>query len=114
MQLGGRSLLVDPILVPRLFTLKRAAPLGIAVANLPPIDAVLITHNHRDHLDTDSLAALGRSGPGGAPPLFVVPKGVGPTVIATAKGAKAIELGWWEHADVGGARVTLVPSPSMT
>ena len=53
---------------------KRAQPPGLALEQLPRIDLVLISHNHYDHLDLDSVQALNRQ-PGG-PPLFVVPLGI--------------------------------------
>ncbi len=109
-QLGGRSLLVDPVLVSNLFTLRRAVPPGIARENLPPIDAILITHNHRDHLDAASLSSLAHAGREGAAPLFIVPKGVGSTVARAVRGARVIELDWWEPTTLGEARITLVPA----
>lgn len=61
-QVAGLNVLADPVFAERASPVpfagpKRVNPPGIAFADLPPIDAVLITHNHYDHLD---LAALGR------------------------------------------------------
>lgn len=62
-QLAGLNILIDPVWSERasplrFFGPRRVNPPGIALADLPPIDVVLITHNHYDHLDLDTLAAL--------------------------------------------------------
>ena len=77
-QLGGLNVLTDPIFSERASPLsylgpKRAQPPGVALADLPHIDVVLISHNHYDHLDEASVRALNAQ-PGG-PPVFVVPRG---------------------------------------
>ncbi|MFO0618540.1 MAG: MBL fold metallo-hydrolase [Polyangiaceae bacterium] len=109
-QLGGRSLVVDPIWAEGLFIQKRATRPGLTLDALPVIDAVLVTHNHRDHLDAPSLRALAERARarGDAPPTFIVPLGVGAQLPRRL--GPVVELGWWDHADVGDARVTLVPS----
>src|SRR5215813_4622291 len=72
--LGGKRILIDPIFAPRIAALPRLTPPGIAFADLPPIDLVLVTHNHRDHLDGWTISRLG-SGPS-----YVVPLGNGRVV----------------------------------
>lgn len=62
-QVAGLNLLVDPVWSERASPLawigpRRVNPPGIAWAALPPIDAVLVTHNHYDHLDLATLARL--------------------------------------------------------
>jgi L-ascorbate metabolism protein UlaG (beta-lactamase superfamily) len=62
-QLSGLNILVDPVWADRVspFTFagpKRVNPPGIAFDDLPPIDAVLITHNHYDHLDGRTVARI--------------------------------------------------------
>jgi len=62
-QVAGLNLLVDPVWSDRASPLpwagpKRVNPPGIAWSALPPIDAVLVTHNHYDHLDLATLARL--------------------------------------------------------
>ena len=100
---SGKRLLVDPLLRPNLGPLRRRAPVGIPAAELPPIDYVLVTHNHRDHLDPKSLAMV----PGA--PLFIAP--LGNAAVLRAAGAKeVVELDWWERHDGDGLDVTLVPA----
>jgi hypothetical protein len=69
--LGGRHILTDPIFSTRLGTIARLAPPGIAFRALPPVDVVVVSHNHRDHLDPRSIALLGPA------PTYVVPDGAG-------------------------------------
>jgi L-ascorbate metabolism protein UlaG (beta-lactamase superfamily) len=61
-QTPGLNIITDPVLFdsigPRLFPSKTVTNPGVAVADLPRIDVVLISHNHYDHLDLDSLRAI--------------------------------------------------------
>lgn len=75
-QVAGRNILIDPVFAKRASPVrfagpKRVNPPGIALADLPPIDAVLITHNHYDHLDGPSLARIWQA----HQPLIVAPLG---------------------------------------
>ncbi|MEK6546519.1 MAG: MBL fold metallo-hydrolase, partial [Nitrospinota bacterium] len=54
MRIGGKFIITDPVLWDINFLLKRKTPFPIEPANLPPIDYVLISHGHYDHLDTKS------------------------------------------------------------
>src|SRR5580692_7413673 len=86
--LGGKRTLVDPIFRHRLGPVARLAPPGLAIDALPPVDVVLITHNHRDHLDPWSLRRLGPA------PQYVVPPGTGaPLVHALPVGSQRCALG---------------------
>lgn len=110
-QIGGLNLLTDPMFGPRASPVpfagpRRRAPPGIALADLPPVDAVLLTHNHYDHLDKGSVRALARRHPEA---VWMVPLRLGPFVRAL--GAKAVaELDWWEEHPVGPLRVTATPA----
>jgi L-ascorbate metabolism protein UlaG (beta-lactamase superfamily) len=108
-QAGGLSMLTDPVFsddVGGLF--HRYAPPGVALHDLPPIDLVVISHNHRDHLDEASVRALGPS------VHFVVPLGLGKWFRARGL-TNVTELDWWQSTLVDGrkggqATVTLVPA----
>lgn len=68
-EIGGVRVLTDPNFDRRLAgILPRVAPPGIALDRLPPLDAVLLSHAHADHLSRRSLAALPREIPIFAPP----------------------------------------------
>ena len=115
-QLGGLSVLTDPMFSQRASPLgfigpKRVQPPGVPLWKLPPIDVVLVSHNHYDHLDLPSVTALARQ-PGGSP-LFVVPLGL--AAWFHAKGVtRVIELDWWQghtlQTSRGTAELVLVPA----
>jgi len=102
-QLGGRSLLIDPIFAMRIATVPRNGPPGLAPADLPKIDVVVITHNHRDHMDAASLLRLGPV------PVYVVPQGLGEW-FRRAGLPRVVEMSWWEQREVEGFEITFVPS----
>ena len=96
-QLGGLNLLTDPAFSERASPVgfagpQRAQPPGLALADLPHIDVVLISHNHYDHLDEASVVALNAQA--GGPPLFIVPLGL-KAWLADAGIGNAVELDWW-------------------
>ena len=64
---GGARLLTDPVLRPRVAHLSRRAP-TVDPRDLMPLDAVLLSHVHRDHLDVPTLRLIGdrRAGRGPA------------------------------------------------
>jgi L-ascorbate metabolism protein UlaG (beta-lactamase superfamily) len=99
-QLCGVSVLVDPVLGESIvgFT-KRNGNAPLAAAALPPIAAQLVSHNHYDHMDMPSLRAVGA-------PVVV---GLGNARSVSGR-LPATELGWWDSVEVGGVRVTFVPS----
>jgi L-ascorbate metabolism protein UlaG (beta-lactamase superfamily) len=121
--LGGLRILIDPILVPSIgvgpLGSKRLAPPGIPIEQLADIDVVLVTHNHRDHLDDDTLSRIvaahavhpAKLGKKTAPirPRFVVPRGNGALMAKLGAGV-VDELEWWETVRVGQVEITLVPA----
>ena len=110
-QAGGLNLLTDPQFSERASPFsfigpKRAQPPGVALADLPRIDVVVISHNHYDHLDEASVVALNRQ-PGG-PPLFLVPLGQKPWFAGVGI-TQVVELDWWQSHRVGATEIALVP-----
>jgi len=110
-QIGNVRVLTDPHFSERAFPVqwagpKRYQPPGIALADLPHVDVVLISHNHYDHLDEGSVRALNAQA-GGAP-LFVVPLGLEPWFEAIGiKNVRALD--WWDEIEVAGAKIVLTP-----
>jgi len=110
-QIGGLNVLTDPHFSDRAspaqwFGPKRWQPPAILLRELPHIDIVVISHNHYDHLDADSVKALNAQA--GGPPLFVVPLGVERWLAEEGiRNAKALD--WWDAVERNGVRVHLVP-----
>ncbi len=60
-QLGGKNLLIDPIWAKAISgVVKRNCEPGVRIEDLPRIDAVLVSHNHRDHMDAPTFEAASR------------------------------------------------------
>ena len=107
----GKMVLVDPVLKERAspFTWigpKRFHPAPVSVEDLPPIDVVLITHDHYDHLEEPTIRQLdSKTG------LFLMPLGIGELLedwgIAPEK---VVELDWWEHHKLGSLDFTATPA----
>ncbi len=110
-QIGGINVLTDPIFSQRASPLpflgpQRAQPPGLVLAELPHIDAVVISHNHYDHLDLPSLQAL--QGQAGGPPLVVVPRGNQAWLQGEGL-SRVVELDWWQSTAVQGVQIMLTP-----
>ena len=113
-QAGGLQVLTDPIFSQRASPFswlgpQRAQPPGVALHDLPPIDAVLISHNHYDHLDRDSLVRLYQRGIEKAhPTAFLVPLGL--KALLQEWGIAGVqELDWWQTATLGVTQFYLTP-----
>ena len=110
-QVGGQNVLIDPNFAPWLFVLKRLRRPGLMVRDLPPIDLVLVTHAHFDHLHRPSLRAIARASyrQRGTRPTIVIPTHVNDLVSDLGFG-KIVEIDWWENHRQGDLTITSVPS----
>lgn len=99
-QVDGFNILTDPVWSNRVSPVSFAGPKrihrpGIDFEKLPKIDLVLISHNHYDHMDSETISALEKK----FTPLFVVP-------LANAEKMKSFgatrvhELDWWESLEI--------------
>lgn len=111
-QAGGLNVLTDPIFSRRASPLQfmgpaRWHPPGLSLEQLPHIDVVVISHNHYDHLDRQSIRALARQ-PGGSP-LFLMPLRL--KSWFSAQGIdNAAELDWWQEHRHGGVEFHCTPA----
>ena len=115
--MGGLNLLTDPVFSPRASPLswvgpRRVNPPGVPLEMLPPIDAVLVSHDHYDHLDEPSVRALHARF--GYHVIWFAPLGFAPW-FARLGIHHVVELDWWEHgaiplADGGMLVVTATPA----
>jgi L-ascorbate metabolism protein UlaG (beta-lactamase superfamily) len=110
LQIGGRKVLIDPVFSKRLVVLRRQRRPGLLVEELPPIDLVLLTHAHMDHLSISSLRRVIRATRRltGKAPEVIVPRGV-EDLVATLGFSQIHGLAWWDRIDVQGLRVTMTP-----
>jgi len=99
-QIAGVTILTDPIFGSPSWLFPRVIPAGIPVSLLPAIDLILISHNHRDHMDAPSLAAIRR-----ANPHVKVMVGLGDKRwFDRREFAHTTEHGWWDERIVQTAR----------
>jgi len=110
-RIDGRTVLTDPYLSPYAAPVpgigpKRFAGTGIGIDRLPKLDAILLSHNHYDHLDAIALRQLSARN---RDCVFVVPLGLAP-IIRRLGFRRIHELDWGEtHAD-SGLTVTALPA----
>lgn len=101
---AGTTILIDPIFSRDAgWFYPRHAPPGLRLDQLPAIDLLLVSHSHYDHLDASSVKALPRD------VAVVVPLGLGRWFCRRGF-TNVRELGWWQAAELGKVRVTLVPA----
>jgi N-acyl-phosphatidylethanolamine-hydrolysing phospholipase D len=111
----GLNILTDPIFAERASPVsfagpRRHQPPGLALSELPHIDAVLISHSHYDHLSLDTLRALNKQ-KGGAP-TYYVPLGVDLWLEKNVTGgdrSKIVRLDWWDSAKIKDTEIHFLP-----
>lgn len=108
-QTAGLNILTDPVWAERAGPFGRFGPRrqrepGVAFADLPPIDHVLVSHNHFDHMDLTTLRRLaGRDRPG-----VITPLGNRGYLAGTGN---VVEVDWWQSLPLGNT-VELVAVPA--
>ncbi|WP_055591149.1 MBL fold metallo-hydrolase [Streptacidiphilus griseoplanus] len=110
-EIDGARVLFDPVWGERCSPVpfagpRRLHPAPLAPAELGPLDAVVISHDHYDHLDMPSIRALAGSGA-----MFAVPLGVGAHLERWGVPAGRItELDWHESTEAAGLTLTATPA----
>ena len=111
LQMGGLNVLTDPVFSERSFPVQWAGPRRVmapamSLEELPPIDVVLLSHSHYDHLDKPATKWLAQHHPDAT---WVVPLELGRYVRGFGV-RHAVELDWWERVEVKGLSVTATPA----
>jgi N-acyl-phosphatidylethanolamine-hydrolysing phospholipase D len=108
-QLAGVNVLTDPVwgdhVGPPLLGVHRLVPPGIRFEDLPRIHAVVISHDHYDHLDLPTVQRLARA----HNPTFFVPLGIG-AWLAERGITNVVELDWWQSQAFRGLTFTATPA----
>jgi L-ascorbate metabolism protein UlaG (beta-lactamase superfamily) len=111
LQMGGLNILIDPVFAHWLILVHRRRRPGVRLKDLPPIDIVLITHAHMDHLNFPSLRRIIRHSKkrSGKAPMVIVPHNVDDLVSKI--GFSAVRsLEWWQSTNVAGIEITMTPA----
>lgn len=111
LQLAGKHILIDPVFARFLIVLKRRRKPGISLRALPPIDLVLLTHAHMDHLNLPSLRGiLHNNRRHGVPaPVVIVPKGV-EDLVARLGFHEVRTLEPWASTTLDALTITMTPA----
>lgn len=109
LQISGLNILTDPVWANRMGFDRRLTEPGIRIDDLPPIDLVLISHSHYDHLHLSSLRKLASR----SSFKVLVPEGLGSWM--KRKGfMEAEELSWWGSTQIGDVTFHFVPAQHWT
>lgn len=111
LEIDGLRLLLDPVWARRASPVQWAGPKRwyaplLALDSLPPLDAVLISHNHFDHLDQGVVEGLASRNP-----LYIVGLGLGQTLEEWGvPRERVVELDWWDSTTVGDLKIVSTPA----
>ncbi|MCJ8009004.1 MBL fold metallo-hydrolase [Lederbergia wuyishanensis] len=106
-QMKGKNILTDPVWAKHLGLDKRLTSPGLEINDLPPIDIVLISHSHYDHLHYSSIRKLKGN------PFFLVPIGLG-NWFKKKRFQNVIEFNWWDVQKIGDLHFTFTPAQHWT
>ena len=111
LQMDGVNVLTDPVWAKRVSPFsfvgpRRHRPPGVRLEDLPPIDVVIVSHNHYDHMDVETLRRIARRD---SPPIFV---GLNNAAYLAGRGVRgARDLDWWDSVALPtGVTITAVPA----
>ena len=112
-EIDGHRVLTDPMLSQRASPLPWLGPQRwftspLDANNMPALDAVVISHDHYDHLDRNSIMALAITTPAAK---FIVPLGVGAHLeLWGVRPDRIVELDWWQSTRVGRLQIVCTPA----
>ncbi|MGG1949171.1 MBL fold metallo-hydrolase [Trinickia sp. NRRL B-1857] len=111
LKLRGQYWLTDPVFGERASPFRRMGPKRfhappIALEALPPLHGIILSHDHYDHLDRETVLALAET-----TEVFLVPLGVGDRLIEWGiDAAKIRQFDWWQGTEIGGLQFTATPA----
>ena len=111
LKLRGQFWLTDPVFAERASPFRRFGPKRfhappIALGDLPPLRGVILSHDHYDHLDRETVLALANS-----TSVFLTPLGVGDRLIEWGIDASKVrQFDWWQGVEIDGLAFTATPS----
>jgi L-ascorbate metabolism protein UlaG (beta-lactamase superfamily) len=114
LEVDGVRVLTDPVWGERASPVsfagpRRFAPVPVPISALPPLDAVIVSHDHYDHLDYPSILELAKLD---VP--FVTSLGVGAHLASWGIPEERItELDWWQSHELPGAELSITAAPSQ-
>ncbi|KAF9121590.1 hypothetical protein BGX30_002485 [Mortierella sp. GBA39] len=107
-QYEGLNILTDPVWAKRMGFERRLGAPGLLIEDVPPVDIILISHSHYDHMHMASIRKLYRAGT-----TLIVPVGLRAKMVR--KGFhNCRELKWWEHVVIGQVKISFVPTQHWT
>lgn len=111
LQVAGLNIITDPVFSERAFPVQWAGPrrvmaAGMSLGELPPIDVVLLSHSHYDHLDKPAAKWIAKHHPSA---LWVTPLALG-SYLRDWGVREVVELDWWQTRTVRGVTVTGTPA----
>jgi len=107
-RVNGQNIITDPVFGDIVWFIDRHAPFPLPPEELAPMQVVLISHNHYDHLDKDSIRKLGTG------PLYLTPLGYRGWFEDVLPGARVIELDWFQKYTLHGVTYRLLPVQHWT
>lgn len=108
LRIHGKVFLTDPLLIDNIF-LKRESPLPFPLEKMPKLDYILLSHNHRDHCDENSLKYLAKANPSMK---ILTGLGLENVINGWTNGHSIQEAGWYQQYSLldSGITITYVPS----
>lgn len=111
LQWHGLNVITDPVFCQRAFPVQWLGPRRImepalAIDELPPLDVVLLSHSHYDHLDKGAVKRIAKTNPRAT---WIVPLRLGAYVLGWGV-REIVELDWWQETSIDGLRVTATPA----